>query len=502
MNGSLRHSLTVGRGPEPPPVPPPQAFIGISIFRSSQQGLLRAVPPGGPRGAQPSDPPAVHLPGPGPARRVVGRLPLHPVRHVQAGAGAGVVAGAARVALQDRRGLRGAGGLLLEPRRAPHPQHHRVPPADHRLVLVHKVRLVHQVPEGLSAGNRLLPGRPLPGLGREAGLQGLRQHLRLQRLAAAAGKCARDTLATSATRQAHVPSDRLFRRDLLLPFPWQHFDTDTQDLAGIEWAPNGCVLAAWDTCLEYKVLLYSLDGRLLAAFCAYEWSLGIKSVAWSPSSQFLAVGSYDGKVRILNHVTWKMLTEFGHPAAISDPRVVVYKEAEKSPRGALGRPACPPPRAAESKYEIATGPVSLQTLKPAADRANPKIGVGALAFSPDSYFLATRNDNVPNAVWVWDMQKLRLFVVLEQLGPVRSFQWDPQQPRLAICSGGSKVYLWSPAGCVSVQVPGEGDFQVLSLCWHVTGASLALLSKDHFCLCFLETEDEADGALRQLGAHT
>lgn len=31
---------------------------------------------------------------------------------------------------------------------------------------------------------------------------------------------------------------------------WKHFDTDTQDLTGIEWAPNGCVLAAWDTCLE------------------------------------------------------------------------------------------------------------------------------------------------------------------------------------------------------------------------------------------------------------
>ncbi|KAM7099379.1 WD repeat-containing protein WRAP73 isoform 2-T2 [Molossus nigricans] len=111
---------------------------------------------------------------------------------------------------------------------------------------------------------------------------------------------------------------------------WQllrHFDTDTQDLAGIEWAPNGCVLAAWDTCLEYKVLLYSLDGRLLAAYCAYEWSLGIKAVTWSPSSQFLAVGSYDGKVRILNHVTWKVLTEFGHPAAVSDPRVQVLGDS-------------------------------------------------------------------------------------------------------------------------------------------------------------------------------
>lgn len=43
-------------------------------------------------------------------------------------------------------------------------------------------------------------------------------------------------------------------------------------------------------------------------------------------------------------------------------------------------------------------PVSLQTLKPAADRANPKIGIGALAFSPDSYFLATRNgERCPHA---------------------------------------------------------------------------------------------------------
>jgi len=159
-----------------------------------------------------------------------------------------------------------------------------------------------------------------------------------------------------------------------------------------------------------------------------------------------------------------MITEFGHPATVNNPKIVVYKEAEKNPRLALGRLAFPPPRAAagpasttESKYEIASAPVSLQTLKPVADRANPRIGVGALAFSPDNYFLATRSDSVPNAVWIWDIQKLRLFVVLEQLSPVRAFQWDPQQPRLALCTGGSRVYLWSPAGCVSVQVPGEGE---------------------------------------------
>ncbi|XP_055471068.1 WD repeat-containing protein WRAP73 isoform X2 [Psammomys obesus] len=260
--------------------------------------------------------------------------------------------------------------------------------------------------------------------------------------------------------------------------------------------------------LRYKVLLYSLDGRLLATYCAYEWSLGIKSVAWSPSSQFLAIGSYDGKVRLLNHVTWKMITEFGHPTTINNPKTVVYKEAEKIPQLGLGHLSFPPPRAmagalstSESKYEIASGPVSLQTLKPVTDRANPRMGVGTLAFSSDSYFLATRNDNVPNAVWVWDIQTLKLFVVLEHMSPVRSFQWDPQQPRLAICTGGSKVYLWSPAGCVSVQVPGEGDFPVLGLCWHLSGDALALLNKDHFCLCFLETKEGAGTACGQRDSH-
>ncbi|KAM6402805.1 WD repeat-containing protein WRAP73 [Rhynochetos jubatus] len=280
---------------------------------------------------------------------------------------------------------------------------------------------------------------------------------------------------------------------------WQllrHFDTETQDLFGIEWAPNGCVLAAWDTCLEYKMLLYSLDGRLLSTYQAYEWSLGIKSVAWSPSSQFLAIGSYDEKVRILNHVTWKKITEFEHPATVASSKTIVYKEVEKSPSVETERLSFPPARAlasslfsTQSKYDVSQVPVSLQYIKPAADRANPKMGIGMVAFSPDNCFLATRNDNIPNAVWIWDIQKLKLCVVLEQLCAIQSFQWDPRQPRLALCTGNSKVYLWSPAGCVSVQVPMEGDFQIVALSWHSSGDSMVLLSKDNFCVCYLEREE-------------
>ncbi|XP_042687263.1 WD repeat-containing protein WRAP73 isoform X5 [Centrocercus urophasianus] len=238
---------------------------------------------------------------------------------------------------------------------------------------------------------------------------------------------------------------------------WQllrHFDTETQDLFGIEWAPNGCVLAVWDTCLE---------------------------------------------VRILNHVTWKKITEFEHPATLSNTKAIVYKEVEKSPSVETERFSFPPTRAlassvfsTQSKYDISQVPVSFQYVKPVADRANPKMGIGMLAFSPDNCFLATKNDNIPNAVWIWDIQKLKLFVVLEQLCAIQSFQWDPRQPRLALCTGNSKVYLWSPAGCVSVQVPTEGkegDFQIVSLCWHPSGDSMALLSKDNLCVCYLGREE-------------
>lgn len=275
----------------------------------------------------------------------------------------------------------------------------------------------------------------------------------------------------------------------------RHFETETQDLAGVEWSPNGCVLAVWESCLEYKVLLYSLDGRLLSTYSAYEWSLGIKSVSWSPSSQFLAIGSYDEKVRILNHITWKKIAQFEHPSSMSNTKAVVYREVEKRPAVSedlsihnisMGSTLF----SSQSKYEICPLPVQLPVVKPDPERANPKIGISSLAFSSDSRYLATKNDCMASVLWVWDMQRMSLAAVLEQTAPVRCFQWDPQHPRLALCTGNAKLYLWSPAGCVSVQVPAEGGFQVQSLSWHHSGDSVILLGKDQLCLCYMETEQD------------
>ncbi|CAG5130272.1 unnamed protein product [Candidula unifasciata] len=272
----------------------------------------------------------------------------------------------------------------------------------------------------------------------------------------------------------------------------RHFECDTEDLAGLEWSPDARVLGVWDSCLTYKVLLYSLDGRCLAHFSAYNLALGVKSLTWSPSSQFLAIGSYDEKVRLLNHVTWKTIAVFNHSEVIDGTNVVVYKELQsrtptapsgiaKTPIASLFTP--------QSKYEVEQCPVKVPVVKPSVNKAVPRLGVGLLSFSCDNKYLITRNDNMPCAVWIWDISKLALCAVLIQSHPIKCVCWDPRHPRLALCTSSNKLYMWSPDGCLSVEAPVEGTFLIHSLSWHPEGEAILLIGKEQMCVCFLSPTD-------------
>ncbi|KAF6137627.1 hypothetical protein GIB67_036210 [Kingdonia uniflora] len=97
------------------------------------------------------------------------------------------------------------------------------------------------------------------------------------------------------------------------------FAVDTFDLADIEWSPDDSAIVIWDSPLDYKVLIYSPDGRYLSKYQAYKSGLGVKTVTWSSCGQYLAVGSYDQMLRIFDHLTWKIFAEFMHLSTVCSP---------------------------------------------------------------------------------------------------------------------------------------------------------------------------------------
>ncbi|GFO22024.1 protein tilb [Plakobranchus ocellatus] len=241
----------------------------------------------------------------------------------------------------------------------------------------------------------------------------------------------------------------------------RHFETETDDLAGLEWSPDARVLCVWDSCLSYKVLLYSLDGRCVARYSAYELALGIKSLTWSPSSQFLAIGSFDKKVRLLNHITWKTVATLSHPEVVDSSTVVVYKEVET---------------------RMPAAPSNVVSVAPTASLFTSQ---SKFLFSHDNKYMITCNDNMPCAVWIWDVRKISLCALLIQANPVKCVCWDPSRPRLALCTSNNKLYMWSPDGSLAVEVPVEGNFLIHNLAWHPEGDAILLIGKEQMCVCFL-----------------
>lgn len=146
--------------------------------------------------------------------------------------------------------------------------------------------------------------------------------------------------------------------------------------------------------MEYKIIIYYPDGRFVSSYSAYDFGLGIKSVSWSPSSQFLAIGSYDEKVRFLNYYTWKPLIEFSHPTNLSASDIKIYQEVSSLDYKELAFVSTWTHLKSSSekiRYYMNNGPIRIPSVKTDIDRAHPKIGVSIVKFNADGRYLATKN---------------------------------------------------------------------------------------------------------------
>ncbi|KAJ3319035.1 WD repeat-containing protein wrap73 [Boothiomyces sp. JEL0866] len=222
---------------------------------------------------------------------------------------------------------------------------------------------------------------------------------------------------------------------------YQRFPTESSDLEDLKWSPDGRFIAVWTSLSQYHLYIYYPDGRLVTDYSAYDNGLGIKSAAWSPSGQVLAIGSFDEKVAIIHH------------------------------------------------NEVKKTPCTIPAINVDPEKPNPKVGISTVSFNCTGNMLLTRNEKQPNVLWIWDMASLKQLALIQQTQPIKAVAWNPLvKERLAFCCASGLLYLWECGlGCDAIEVPAV-NFNIVDLSWNPDGKSLVLMDKDKFCLSFLVDE--------------
>ena len=216
----------------------------------------------------------------------------------------------------------------------------------------------------------------------------------------------------------------------------RRFLVETEDLQDIKWSNDNLNLLIVDTPALCKLLIYNIIGELLNIIDVYKKQLGIKKFNISPNGHLLCLGLYDQTLRIYNSVNYACKTIFDHNKDILyDNKVNYYKEEIINEEG-------------ETKYIELKPPIDLKNEniylkgKNLFNDCMPKIGISRMDFSFDNYYLATKNDNMPNVLFLWDLNLMKLQTVLIHLDEVVYFKWNKNNI-LFISTNNNKLYFYT-----------------------------------------------------------
>lgn len=66
-----------------------------------------------------------------------------------------------------------------------------------------------------------------------------------------------------------------------------------------------------------------------------------------------------------------------------------------------------------------------------------------MEISPSDTYIAGKNDNMPNVIWVWELKSLSLVSAIVLSSPVCSFEWAPDKDILCFVNKSTRVFFWS-----------------------------------------------------------
>ena len=121
-----------------------------------------------------------------------------------------------------------------------------------------------------------------------------------------------------------------------------------------------------------------------------------------------------------------------------------------------------------------------------------------MAFSTDNYFLAIKNDKMPNILFIWDLNQMNLQFVLIQLNEVSYFEWAKNENILFISTNNNKLYYFTLDSCKILQL--FKDFNNNSLIFSPDGKKMMVKDTNNFIMVNINSyieEEENEEIIRQ-----
>ena len=268
----------------------------------------------------------------------------------------------------------------------------------------------------------------------------------------------------------------------------RRFKTETEDLQDIKWSYDNSSIIIIDTPALCQFLIYNILGELINKIEIYQNKLGIKKFGISPDGHLFCFGLYDQSLRIYNSISYTCMSIFNHDKDIlTDIKVNYYKEEIINSEG-------------ESKYIELKLPIDLKTegaCLGGKDLFNtnkmPNIGISKMAFSYDNYFLATKNDNMPNVLFIWDLNSMNLQTVLIHLNEVVYFKWSKNKDILFICTNNNNLYYYTLDSCKILQL--SKDFHNKSLIFSNDGKIMMVKDTNNFIMVNIDNQNDINNEI-------
>ncbi|OWZ63020.1 hypothetical protein AYX15_04942 [Cryptococcus neoformans] len=310
----------------------------------------------------------------------------------------------------------------------------------------------------------------------------------------------------------------------------RHFPLLTVDVQGVSWSPCGKYIAAWDSPLSYSLHIHSAIGPHLTHFNpsspAFSLApnetpgLGLRALAWAPGGRWIAVGGWDGKVRIVESDGWRCVCVITCGTR-ANKTATVWREPHDWLRDTRGRGIV--------QFDRQPHPVTFPALRPDITKPYPRMGISHLTFDREATLLLIRLDNQPNVVHIYSFlptpaseQPTVVHAVSAIFSKeIKKAKWSPVKSKLSVVTRSGGVYFWDrESGWIEeesggnlecdreidgvtggmmegVGIPTRAEFPALDIHWSPDGRSLAIQDRDHFCLLYDEDtenlEDDEQG---------